>query len=168
MKWLFKGVEKVNNSDIEHEEIEQDEMLQTLLFSSLQGHSRCPFSPAWACWVQQIGVNWLKFILEDAQGYVVINTERGRETERRRKTWVKYYSYKMLKKYWHCPLHHQWNDVPQSSHRRRYSWHVKDITVKVIINIKIIMQFILLHYYYIHDLLASLLINASSFNLWSR
>lgn len=29
-----------------------------------------------ACWVQQIGVNWLEFTLEEPQGYTVISTQR--------------------------------------------------------------------------------------------
>lgn len=75
------------------------------LFSSLQAHSCGPFSTARACWVQQIGVNWFKFILEEPQGSIVISKER--EIERRQKI-----SNTIILKCcqistWHCPLHLQ-------------------------------------------------------------
>lgn len=57
------------------EQPELDKVFQPLLFGSPPAHSCGPFSPARACWVQQIGVNWLKFILEEPQSYVVIRPE---------------------------------------------------------------------------------------------
>lgn len=83
---------------------EWDEVLQPVLLRSLQVHSCGLFSPARACWVLQIGVNWLTFIPEEPQGCRVISTER----EKLRRDGKPESSSIILKccqsRIWHCPL----------------------------------------------------------------